>query len=58
MRERVRLYGGELETGPLPEGGWTVRATLPCGAREDIRAPITTGSNEPLVLARPRGAVA
>jgi signal transduction histidine kinase len=31
MRERVRLYGGELETGPHPDGGWRVRATLPCG---------------------------
>jgi signal transduction histidine kinase len=34
MRERVRLYGGELETGPLPDGGWRVRATLPCGERD------------------------
>jgi signal transduction histidine kinase len=38
MRERVRLYGGELETGPLPDGGWTVRATLPCAAREAVAA--------------------
>jgi signal transduction histidine kinase len=30
MRERVRLYGGELRTGPHPDGGWHVRATLPC----------------------------
>jgi signal transduction histidine kinase len=36
MAERVRLYGGELETGPLPEGGWTVRATLPCAGREAV----------------------
>jgi signal transduction histidine kinase len=36
MRERVRLYGGELETGPLPDGGWRVRATLPCGDREAV----------------------
>jgi signal transduction histidine kinase len=36
MRERVRLYGGELHTGPLPEGGWSVRATLPCGGREAV----------------------
>jgi signal transduction histidine kinase len=29
MRERVRLYGGEIETGPADGGGWRVRATLP-----------------------------
>jgi len=38
MRERVRLYGGELHTGPLPGGGWTVRATLPCAEREAVAA--------------------
>ena len=31
MRERVRLYGGEIETGPADGGGWRVRATLPLG---------------------------
>ena len=31
MRERVRLYGGEIETGPAEGGGWRVRATLPLG---------------------------
>ena len=29
MRERVRAAGGKLETGPLPTGGFAVRATLP-----------------------------
>jgi signal transduction histidine kinase len=38
MRERVRLYGGELDTGPLPGGGWRVRATLPCAEREAVAA--------------------
>ena len=31
MRERVRLYGGEIETGPADGGGWRVRARLPLG---------------------------
>lgn len=29
MRERVMLYGGELEAGPGPSGGFRVRARLP-----------------------------
>jgi signal transduction histidine kinase len=29
MRERVRLHGGHLQTGPLSDGGFVVRAHLP-----------------------------
>jgi signal transduction histidine kinase len=29
MRERATLYGGELESGPLPGGGYMVRGRLP-----------------------------
>jgi signal transduction histidine kinase len=28
MRERAAAYGGELDAGPLPEGGWRVSLTL------------------------------
>ena len=31
MRERVALYGGDLQAGRLHEGGWTLRARLPLG---------------------------
>jgi signal transduction histidine kinase len=29
MRERVTVYGGELEAGPVPEGGYRLRVRLP-----------------------------
>jgi signal transduction histidine kinase len=32
MRERVRMLGGSLETGPLEDGGYRVAARLPIGA--------------------------
>jgi signal transduction histidine kinase len=31
MRERVAVLDGKLETGPLPDGGFTVHAILPLG---------------------------
>jgi signal transduction histidine kinase len=31
MRERAELYGGILEAGPLPGGGFRVAASLPVG---------------------------
>jgi signal transduction histidine kinase len=33
MRERVHLFGGELEAGPRPEGGFRVRASFPLDGR-------------------------
>jgi signal transduction histidine kinase len=31
MAERAALLGGEIEAGPAPAGGWTLRASLPLG---------------------------
>ena len=32
MRERAALYGGQIEAGPLADGGFGVQVTLPTGA--------------------------
>jgi signal transduction histidine kinase len=29
MRERANVFGGSLDVGPVPGGGWRVRAELP-----------------------------
>ena len=29
MRERMAVYGGSLDAGPRPEGGYELHATLP-----------------------------
>ena len=34
MRERVHLYGGRLDVGPRPDGGFAVRARLPIESAE------------------------
>ncbi|WP_157440201.1 sensor histidine kinase [Actinokineospora inagensis] len=32
MRERANVFGGTLQAGPQPDGGWRVRAVLPVSA--------------------------
>ena len=34
MRERASLFGGSLQAGPRPGGGWVVRAQLPLASAE------------------------
>ncbi|WP_433236163.1 sensor histidine kinase [Streptosporangium sp. CA-135522] len=38
MRERAAAYGGTLEAGPLPSGGWQVSAALDLGVAGDDAA--------------------
>jgi signal transduction histidine kinase len=58
LRERIGLYGGELDAGPRPGGGWRVRARIPLegsarvgghGGRGGPAAPV-----RPQFLATPR----
>jgi signal transduction histidine kinase len=39
LRERVGLYGGTLEAGPRPTGGWRMRATLRPARERPAREP-------------------
>ncbi|WP_228924146.1 sensor histidine kinase [Streptomyces sp. DH7] len=39
MRERTAMLGGELATGPTPDGGWEVTALLPTGTETTEEAP-------------------
>lgn len=39
MRERTAMLGGELATGPTPDGGWEVAAILPTGTGTTEGAP-------------------
>jgi signal transduction histidine kinase len=45
LRERIAIYGGSLDAGPRPGGGWRVRATIPLEAASagDVAAEVARG---------------
>jgi signal transduction histidine kinase len=47
MRERAALFGGELEAGPRPRGGFRVTARLPCAASGSAPAASATPRPRP-----------
>jgi len=44
MAERTSALGGSLAVGPLPEGGWQVRASLPLDGTPATSTPIPTSA--------------
>ena len=52
IAERADLVGGHVETGPLPQGGWRVRAVLPIEGPGPAASNLTTRAPS-----APRGAI-
>jgi signal transduction histidine kinase len=52
LRERIGLYGGELDAGPRPGGGWRVRARIPVEGSARLGGPADGGG--PAGLVRPK----
>ncbi|MFE9681896.1 sensor histidine kinase [Streptomyces sp. NPDC006285] len=42
MRERAKLYGGQISIGPQDQGGFAVRLTLPTSARATVQGDDAT----------------
>jgi signal transduction histidine kinase len=50
LRERLALYGGSLQTGPRPTGGFRVRAEIPVEAVEPVQPTAPAEPAEPVEL--------
>jgi hypothetical protein len=46
LRERIAVYGGELDAGPRPGGGWRLAARIPIEPAAAGRIPIEPAAAE------------
>jgi signal transduction histidine kinase len=51
LRERIALYGGELDAGPRIGGGWMVRARFPIDSQLSRRRTTTPANGNRLAIA-------
>ncbi len=58
MRERIGMYGGTVTAGPLPGGGFRVRAWLPFAPRADQQPASPDAAGQPDRAAEPAWATA
>jgi signal transduction histidine kinase len=47
LRERLAMFGGLLESGSTPDGGWSVTAVLPITGVQSVGKQLLTGVEQP-----------